>query len=56
MPNREKAALREKLREEAYQEWLIQPPIQFPLHPNSQLGMTTTIVVLYYNLSMGAIK
>ena len=31
MSNREKAELREKIREERYQEWLNQPPIQFPL-------------------------
>ena len=35
MSNREKVAIRAQLREEAYQEWLNHPPIQFPLHPNS---------------------
>jgi hypothetical protein len=36
MSNREKVAIREKLGEmKAYQEWLNQPPIQFPLHPDS---------------------
>ena len=31
MSNREKVALREKIEHEACQEWLNQPPIQFPL-------------------------
>ena len=33
--NREKAKLREKIREEQYQEWFNQPPIQYLLHPDS---------------------
>jgi hypothetical protein len=37
MSNREKVALRERLREEAYKEWLNQPPIQFPLCPDSPI-------------------
>ena len=37
MSNREKAELREKIREEWYQEWLNQPPIQFPLRLDSQI-------------------
>ena len=37
MSNREKVALREKLRHEAYQQWLNQPPIQFPLRPDSPI-------------------
>lgn len=37
MSNREKVALREKLGHEAYQEWLNQPPIQFPLRPDSPI-------------------
>ena len=37
MSNREKVALREKLGEEAYKEWLNQPPIQFPLRPDSPI-------------------
>ena len=37
MSNREKVELREKLREEWYQEWLNQPPIQFPLRPDSPI-------------------
>ena len=35
--NREKAELREKLEEERYQEWLNQPPIQFPLRLDSPI-------------------
>ena len=35
--NREKVELREKLGEERYQEWLNQPPIQFPLRPDSPI-------------------
>lgn len=35
--NREKDALRARLREDAYKEWLNQPPIQFPLHPYSPI-------------------
>ena len=37
MSNREKIELREKIGEERYQEWLNQPPIQFPLHPDSPI-------------------
>jgi hypothetical protein len=37
MLNREKVAIRAQLREESYQEWLNQPPIQFPLHPDSPI-------------------
>ena len=37
MSNREKAELREKIREEPYHEWLNQPPIQFPLRPDSPI-------------------
>ena len=37
MSNREKDELREKVREEWYQEWLNQPPIQFPLRPDSPI-------------------
>jgi hypothetical protein len=37
LSNREKDAIREKIRDEAYQEWLNQPPIQFPLCPNSPI-------------------
>jgi hypothetical protein len=35
MSNQEKAEKRAQLREETYQEWLNQPPIQFPLRPDS---------------------
>ena len=35
MSNWEKFELREKIREERYQEWLNQPPIQFLLRPDS---------------------
>ena len=35
--NREKTELREKIRDERYQEWLNQPPIQFPLRPDSPI-------------------
>ena len=35
MSNREKAELREKIREERYQEWFNQPPLQFPLRTDS---------------------
>ena len=35
--NREKAELREKLEEEQYQEWLNQPHIHYPLHPDSTI-------------------
>ena len=35
MPNREKAEKRVQLGEEAYQAWLKQPSIQFPLCPYS---------------------
>ena len=34
MSNLEKVAKRVQLIEEAYQIWLNQPPIQFPLHLN----------------------
>lgn len=37
MSNRENVALRERLRDEAYKEWLNQPPIQFPLCPDSPI-------------------
>ena len=37
MSNREKVELRQKIREERYQEWLNQPPIQFPLRPDSSI-------------------
>ena len=37
MSNRENDELREKLGDERYQEWLNQPPIQFPLRPDSQI-------------------
>jgi hypothetical protein len=37
MSTQEKDAMREQLKEEAYQEWLNQPPIQFPLHPDSPI-------------------
>ena len=37
MSNREKTKLREKIREERYQEWLNQPLIQFPLRPDSPI-------------------
>ena len=37
MSNQEKTKLREKIREERYQEWLNQPPIQFPLSPDSPI-------------------
>ena len=37
MSNLEKAELREKLGEERYQEWLNEPPIQFPLRPDSPI-------------------
>ena len=37
MSNREKTELREKIGEERYQEWLNQPPIQFPLRPDSPI-------------------
>ena len=37
MSNREKTELREKIGEEWYQEWLNQPPIQFPLRPYSPI-------------------
>ena len=48
MSTREKVALGARLREEAYKEWLNQPLIQFPLRPDTQIGMTTTIVVLHH--------
>ena len=35
MSNREKTKSTEKIREERYQEWLNQPPIQFLLRPDS---------------------
>ena len=35
--NREKAELKEKIKEERYQEWLNQPSIQLPLHPDSKI-------------------
>ena len=37
MSNQEKTELREKIGEERYQEWLNQPPIQFPLRPDSPI-------------------
>jgi hypothetical protein len=37
MSTLEKARMREKLEEEAYQEWLSQPNIQFPLRPDSPI-------------------
>ena len=37
MSNQEKTELREKIREEQYQEWLNQPPIQFPLRLDSPI-------------------
>ena len=37
MSNREKIELREKIREERYQEWLNQPLIQFPLCTDSPI-------------------
>jgi hypothetical protein len=37
MSNQEKAAIREQLVEEAYQEWLNKPPIQFPLRLDSPI-------------------
>ena len=37
MSNREKTEVREKIGEERYQEWLNQPPIQFPLRPDSPI-------------------
>ena len=37
MSNREKTELRDKIGEEQYQEWLNQPPIQFPLCPDSPI-------------------
>ena len=37
MSNQEKVEKRVKLGEEAYQRWLSQPPIQFPLHPSSPI-------------------
>ena len=37
MSNREKVSIGEQLREEAYQEWLNQPPIQFTLRPDSPI-------------------
>jgi hypothetical protein len=37
MSNREKYAIRAQLREEAYQEWLNQPPTQLPLHSDSPI-------------------
>ena len=37
MSNREKVALREKLGSKPYQEWLNQPPIQFPLRLDSPI-------------------
>ena len=37
MSNRNKVELREKLGEERYQEWLNQPPIQFPLRLDSPI-------------------
>ena len=30
--------MRAQIREEAYQEWLNQPPIQFPLRPDSPIS------------------
>ena len=37
MSTQEKIALREIIREEEYKEWLNQPPIQFPLCPDSPI-------------------
>ena len=37
MSNREKDALRERLKEETYKKWLNQQPIQFPLPPDSSI-------------------
>ena len=37
MSNQENIELREKIGEERYQEWLNQPPIQFPLRPDSPI-------------------
>ena len=37
MSNQEKIELREKIGEEWYLEWLNQPLIQFPLHPDSPI-------------------
>jgi hypothetical protein len=37
LSNRKKDAIREKIGEEAYQQWLNEPPIQFPLHPDSPI-------------------
>ena len=37
MSNQEKAELREKIGEEWYQGWMNQPPIQFPLRPDSPI-------------------
>jgi hypothetical protein len=37
MSTREKDAMREKLGEEAYQEWLNKPPIQFSLRLDSPI-------------------
>ena len=37
MSNQEKTELREKIWEERYQEWLNQPPIKFPLCPDSPI-------------------
>ena len=35
--NQDKDELRENIEEEQYQEWLNQPPIQFPLCPDSPI-------------------
>ena len=37
MSNRDKSKKRAQLGEEAYQAWLNQPPIQFPLCPSSPI-------------------
>ena len=37
MSLREKAAMRVQIGEEVYQEWLNQPPIQFPVRPYSSI-------------------
>ena len=37
MSNQDKTELKEKIKEERYQEWLNQPPIQFLLRPNSPI-------------------
>ena len=37
MSNWGNTKLRENIREERYQEWLNQPPIQFPLRPDSTI-------------------